>query len=90
VRLAGLEDLLQGIETPFVVHERLYSRECVHSNGFHYLAISTNAKPGDQRQTLLLGAEALGGPNLGLHFAAYNFSLGDIIDIVGEQAKAHR
>jgi hypothetical protein len=89
VRLAGLEHLLPGINTPFVVHHELYSGECVQRNGFHYLAISANPKPGDQRQMLLLGAGALGGPNFGLHFADYNFSLGDLIDIVRKQAKAH-
>src|SRR5262249_21988189 len=73
VRLAGLEHLLQGVNTPFVVHDGLYSGECAQSNGFHYLAISSNAQPGDQRQTLLLGAGALGGPSFGLHFADYNF-----------------
>jgi hypothetical protein len=88
LRLAGFEDLLPGIETPFVVHDRLYNGECVRSNGFHYLAISANTQPGDQRPTLLLGAGALGGPNLGLHFADYNFALGDLIDIVAKQAKA--
>jgi len=89
VRLAGLEHLLTGVNTPFVVHAGLYSGECVHTNGFHYLAISANSQPGDQRQALLLGAGALGGPNFGLHFADYNFPLGDLIDIVAKQAKAH-
>lgn len=90
LRLAGLENLLPDVDTPFVVHDGLYSGECMYGNGLRYLAISANVQPGDQRQTLLLGAGALGGPNVGLHFADYNFALGDLIGIVAKQAKARR
>lgn len=79
------------VSTPFVKAPGLLSGECVTAGSFHYLAVTTNADPADPRtdsirgDTMILGAP---DPNWGLHLVDVNIAHGDLIRIVGAQARA--
>jgi hypothetical protein len=69
----------------------LVSTECVRKGDFSYLEMHVNADPKDKR-TDELGGEVMRatGPDLawGLHLIDVDHSMGDLVRIVGKQAKA--
>jgi len=68
--------------TPWVQPRDRYSGECVHAGDAHVLMISP-----------LAGARTLTPsptPAWGLHLADVNIALGDLVDLVGRQAKTYR
>jgi hypothetical protein len=80
-----------AITTPFVKTPGLVSTQCVRKGDFSYLEMHVNADPADKR-TDELGGEVIRptGPDLawGLHLIDVDHSMGDLLRIVGKQAKA--
>lgn len=79
------------VSTPFVKTPGLVSTSCVKKGDFSYLEMHVNADPKDKR-TDELGGEVMRatGPDLawGLHLLDVDHSMGDLVRIVGKQAKA--
>ncbi|MBX3566109.1 MAG: DUF3089 domain-containing protein [Sphingomonas sp.] len=79
------------VTTPFVSVPGLLSAECVRKDGFHYLAVTTNADPADPR-TDDVGGDIKVGPGVlkswGLHLIDMNIAQGDLIALADSQAKA--
>jgi hypothetical protein len=79
------------VETPYVAAPGLLTTECVRSGEFSYLKVTTNADPADARTDAIPGDVVVMGkadPNWGLHLIDMNLAMGDLVDIVGEQAKS--
>jgi hypothetical protein len=80
-----------AITTPFVKVPGLVSTKCVRRGDFSYLEMHVNADPADKR-TDEIGGEVIRptGPDLawGLHLIDVDVSMGDLVRIVGKQAKA--
>jgi hypothetical protein len=80
------------VATPFVKVPGLVSTQCVSKGEFSYLEMHVNADPSDKR-TDELGGEIIRptGPDLawGLHLIDVDHSMGDLLRIVGKQAKAY-
>jgi hypothetical protein len=80
-----------SITTPFVKVPGLVSTQCVRKGDFSYLEMHVNADPADKR-TDELGGEVIRptGPDLawGLHLIDMDHSMGDLLRIVGKQARA--
>jgi hypothetical protein len=81
-----------NVTTPFVKVPGLVSTQCVSKGEFSYLEMHVNADPTDKR-TDELGGEIMRptGPDLawGLHLIDVDHSMGDLLRIVGKQAKAY-
>ena len=80
-----------NITTPFVKVPGLVSTNCVRKGDFSYLEMSVNADPQDKRTDELAGEVMRPtGPDLawGLHLIDVDHSMGDLVRIVGKQAKA--
>ncbi|MBS0363633.1 MAG: DUF3089 domain-containing protein [Proteobacteria bacterium] len=77
--------------TPFVSVPGLLSAECVQKNGFSYLEVHVNAVPSDPRTDTISGDVVQNGqvnPAWGLHLIDANLEMGNIVDVVGQEAKA--
>jgi hypothetical protein len=73
-----------AITTPFVALPGLVSSACVDAGPFTYLQLTVNPDPGPR-------ADDIGGdltPQWGMHLIDVNVALGNLIDLVGTQAKA--
>lgn len=84
----------QGVElkTPYVALPGLVSAECVHNDGFDYLAVSVHPDPADPRADDIPGDLLAMGVRVkawGLHLVDANLAMGDLVAVVGEQAKAY-
>ena len=74
------------VTTPFVQTPGLVTGECVQRDGFSYLEATINGDPDGPR------IDDIGGdltPEWGLHLQDVNLVMGDIISLVGKQAKAY-
>jgi hypothetical protein len=81
------------ITTPFVSVPGLITATCVHAAPFNYLAIHLNADPASPRTSDIPGDIVVGGVTLkdwGLHLIDANLFMGNLVDVVGEEAKAWR
>jgi hypothetical protein len=79
------------ITTPFVSTPGLITATCVHTGQFHYLAIHVNADPSSPRTSTIPGDVVIAGQvqkDWGLHLIDANLFMGNLVDIVGEEAKA--
>lgn len=76
-----------SVETPFVSVPGLLSAHCVNAGGFSYLAVSVNADPADPRIDVLKPGAVT--PDWGLHLVDVNIAMGNLVDLVGSQAKAY-
>jgi hypothetical protein len=79
------------IDTPFVTTPGLITAECVHTGQFHYLSIHINADPSSPRTSEIPGDVVFGGAvqkDWGLHLIDANLFMGNLVDIVGAEAKA--
>lgn len=80
-------------KTPFVTVPGLISGQCVSKDGFNYLEAKVNADPADPRTDAINGdVTGPGGviaKDWGLHLIDANIAMGNLVDIVGEQAKAY-
>lgn len=84
----------QGVEvkTPYIALPGLVSAECVRSGDFDYLAVTVHPDKADPRADNIPGdLLAMGVPvkDWGLHLVDVNLTMGDLVGVVGEQAKAY-
>lgn len=80
------------IETPFVSVPGLLSADCVANDSGSYLAIKTHGNPADARTDAIVGDVVSNGKVMqdwGLHLIDVHVAMGDLLDIVGQQAKAY-
>ena len=80
------------VDTPFVSVPGLLTAECATNENGHYLKVTVNADPADPRTDDIGGDLKIGNvvqTNWGLHLIDVNLTMGNILDIVGEQAKAY-
>ena len=79
------------VETPFVALPGMLFGECVERSGYHYLEISVKGDPNDPRLDDIVG-DLWAGDQInkawGLHLIDMSLVMGDLTDIVGQQAKA--
>jgi len=80
-------------KTPFVSLPGLISGKCVSKDGFNYLEAHVNADPADPRTDTINGDVVGPGGAIakdwGLHLIDANIAMGDLVDVVGQQAKAY-
>ncbi|TAL29497.1 MAG: DUF3089 domain-containing protein [Phenylobacterium sp.] len=80
-------------KTPFVTVPGLISGQCVSKDGFNYLEAKVNADPADPRTDVINGdVTGPGGviaKDWGLHLIDANIAMGNLVEVVGEQAKAY-
>jgi hypothetical protein len=79
------------ITTPFVSVPGLITAECVHTGPFHYLAIHVKADPASPRTSTIPGDVVFGGviqKDWGLHLIDANLFMGNLVDLLGEEARA--
>lgn len=79
-------------KTPFVTVPGLITGQCVSKDGFNYLEAHVNADPADPRTDTINGDVQVGGviaKDWGLHLIDANIAMGNLVDIVGQQAKAY-
>ena len=80
------------VATPFVRVPGLVSGECVTQDGATYLAVSVHADPAAARTDDIPGDLVVNGKVLrdwGLHLVDANVALGNLVDIVGQQARSY-
>lgn len=78
--------------TPFVSVPGLITGECVQKNGFSYLEVHVNAAPGGPRTEEIAGDVVQAGKvnaAWGLHLIDANLEMGNIVSLVGAEAKAY-
>jgi hypothetical protein len=83
----------RAIDTPFVKVPGLLSAECVVNENGSYLAVTIHPSPGGARTGEIGGDIVVGGkvqPDWGLHLIDANLNMGNLIAIVGDEAKAYR
>ena len=76
----------ETVDTPFVTLPGLVTAECVQEGGFSYLRITVEGDPSTPR------IDDIGGdltPEWGLHLVDVNLAMGDLVDIVRNQADAY-
>lgn len=79
-------------KTPFVEVPGLLTGQCVEKDGFSYLEVHVNANPADPRTDDINGDVVQGGKvnrAWGLHLIDANLAMGNLVDIVGAEAKAY-
>jgi hypothetical protein len=80
------------IATPFVSVPRMLTAECVSNDKGSYLEITVNANPKDARADDIPGDVMAGGkpnPSWGLHLIDVHAAMGNLVEIVGQQARAY-
>jgi hypothetical protein len=78
--------------TPFVEAPGLLTGQCVEKNGFSYLEVHVNADPADPRTDEINGdvvQEGKVNAAWGLHLIDANLAMGNLVTIVGDEAKAY-
>ena len=77
---------------PEVFLPGLIRGQCVSKDGFNYLEAHVKADPADPRTDEINGDVNVGGliaKDWGLHLIDANIAMGNLVDIVGQQAKAY-
>jgi hypothetical protein len=80
------------ISTPFVSVPGLLTAECVSNDKGSYLEITVNGDPKDARADDIPGdVRAAGKPNptWGLHLIDVHAAIGNLVEVVGQQARAY-
>ncbi|MBC7993741.1 MAG: hypothetical protein H7Z15_10910 [Rhizobacter sp.] len=86
---AKWQTLVASVETPFFAVPGLVSTQCVSDTNGSYLAAKVHP---DNRSDDIGGDMVAGGmliDNWGLRLIDVSLGLGDIVDVVGQQAKAY-
>jgi hypothetical protein len=81
------------IATPWVSVPGLLSAQCKSNEYATYLEITVNGNPADPRTDDIVGDLVTNGQVLkdwGLHLIDVNLAMGDLVEVVGKQAKAWR
>jgi hypothetical protein len=82
----------QPINTPFVSVPGLLTAECVSNEKGSYLAVTVHGNPADPRTDEIAGDVVTNGQvqaNWGLHLIDAHVAMGNLVEIVGQQAKAY-
>jgi Protein of unknown function (DUF3089) len=82
----------QPIDTPWVSVPGLLSAKCATNENATFLEVTVNGNPSDPRVDDITGDIGGGGnvlANWGLHLIDVNLAMGNLVDIVGQQAKAY-
>ena len=82
-----------AIDTPFVSVPGMLTAECVANEKGSYLAVTVHGDPADPRIDEITGDVINAGkvlPEWGLHLIDVNLGIGNLVDIVRDQAKAYR
>jgi DUF3089 family protein len=82
-----------AINTPFVSVPGMLTAECVSNEKGSYLAVTVHSNPADPRTDEITGDVVREGkvlPEWGLHLIDVNLSMGNLIEVVRDQAKAYR
>jgi hypothetical protein len=82
----------QGINTPFVSVPGMLTAECVSNDKGSYLAVTVHSDSADPRTDDITGDVVREGkvlPEWGLHLIDVNLGIGNLVDIVRDQAKAY-
>jgi hypothetical protein len=82
----------QPINTPFVSVPGLLTAECVSNEKGSYLAVTVHGNPADPRTDNIVGDVVVNGQvqaDWGLHLIDVNLAIGNLVDIVGQQAKSY-
>ena len=80
-----------AITTPFVSVPGLLTGACVSNDKGTYLAVTVNANPADPRTDKIGGDVVTNGEvqaNWGLHLIDAHVAMGNLVNLVGQQAKA--
>jgi Protein of unknown function (DUF3089) len=81
------------VETPFISVPGLLTAQCATNENATYLEVTVHGDPSDPRTDDIVGDlnGANGQPqaNWGLHLIDVNLGMGNLIEIVGQQAKAY-
>ena len=84
----------QPIDTPWVSVPGLLTAKCTsNENASGYLEVTVNGNPSDPRVDDIVGDIGRTGSvlaNWGLHLVDVNLVMGNLVDIVGQEAKAYR
>jgi len=81
------------IDTPFVSVPGMLTAECVSNEKGSYLAVTVHGNPADPRTDEITGDVVREGrvmPEWGLHLIDVNLGIGNLVDIVRDQAKVYR
>src|SRR5262249_28902094 len=73
------------IDTPWVSVPGLLSAECKSNENATYLEVTVHVSPSGSRTDDIIGDLT---PNWGLHLVDFNIAIGNLVEIVGEQAKS--
>jgi hypothetical protein len=79
------------IDTPWVSVPGLLTAQCTSNENATYLEVTVHGEPSDSRTDDIVGDLGGGGQVLaawGLHLVDVNLAMGNLVDIVGRQAKA--
>jgi len=82
----------QTIDTPWVSVPGLLTAKCATNENATYLEVTVNGNASDPRVDDITGDIGAGGnvaANWGLHLIDVNLAMGNLVDIVGQQAKAY-
>jgi hypothetical protein len=82
----------ETIDTPFVELPGLLSAQCVSDERGDYLAVTVHPTPGGRRVNDFQGDVVIAGktqPNWGLHLVDANLTMGNLLDVVGEETRAY-
>jgi hypothetical protein len=80
------------IDTPWVSVPGLLSARCATNEHATFLEVTVNADPADPRTDEIvgdIGPPGRGLANWGLHLVDVNVSMGNLLDVVGQQAQAY-
>jgi pimeloyl-ACP methyl ester carboxylesterase len=80
------------VETPFVSVPGLLTAQCVSNDKASYLEITVHGNPSDPRADDIpgdLGAAGRVQASWGLHLIDVNVAMGNLVDIVAQQARTH-
>jgi hypothetical protein len=83
----------QPIKTPFVSVPGLLSAQCTTNEHGSYLALRVHGDPADPRTDEIAGDVVVNGQvqaNWGLHLIDVQAAIGNLVDVVGQQAKAYQ
>jgi len=82
--IGALLGKLPPIPTPWVAYPGLYTAHCENSGGANWLQVDTTNIAGDQRPVV---SQSI-GPTWGLHLYDVSIALGNLVDLVRQQAAA--
>jgi len=82
----------QTIDTPWVSVPGLLTAKCATNENATYLEVTVNGNASDPRVDDITGDIGAGGnvaANWGLHLIDVNLAMGNLVDLVGQQARAY-